>query len=469
MLFTTYTFWIFFAIVATIYSRLQHRGQNVLLLIASYIFYGWWDWRFLGIMIFSTVIDYTVAKHMNLAITSRSKKHWLLLSLIVNLGLLAVFKYLGFALAQTSSLAHWLGYTGPWWLPHIVLPVGISFYTFQSLSYTIDVYRGVTKPAKHIWEFATYVSFFPQLVAGPIERSNHLLGQIANPRPPLNNERFREGLYYVMLGLFRKVVVADNIAMVVQGIFAKPTNELTAWEVLAGVYGFAFQIYGDFCGYSTIAQGVAKWLGVSLMDNFHQPYFARSPQDFWRRWHISLSTWLRDYLYISLGGSRHGPWKTARNLMLTMLLGGLWHGANWTFIIWGGFHGAWLVIHRLISQDKPVRNGPVASALKMLATFHLVCFGWLFFRAENVTQAFGMLARLAHGWTWSPLATYAFTLIAIYTIPLLIYETWVERRNDLLALTRVDWKWRALVYLIILFALIFFAPEKPAEFIYFQF
>ena len=289
----------------------------------------------------------------------------------------------------------------------------------------------------------------------------------------MNESRFREGLYYVMNGLFRKVVIADNMALIANHVFGKDPGQLTGGEVLIGVYAFAFQIYGDFSGYSSIAQGVAKWLGFDLMDNFRQPYFARNPQEFWQRWHISLSSWLRDYLYIPLGGNRLGTLFTYRNLMLTMLLGGLWHGAAWTFVVWGGIHGGWLAIHRaLVSSAKPEmrREGLFSAVLKSVATFHLVCLAWLFFRAEALDQALGMLEVLVSGrWTWNETLTGFVVLIGIFVIPLLAYETWLEKKSDLLALTRVAWPWRALVYGAILLVLLFFGAPARQEFIYFRF
>ena len=472
MLFHTFTFWTFFAVVASLYAMLKHRGQNALLLVAGYVFYGWWDWRFLILIALSTVTDYFVGARIHEATDEHVRRRWLVASLVFNIGLLGVFKYLGFATAQLGSLAHWFGYSGPWWVPHVILPVGISFYTFQSLAYTIDLYRRRIQPARSLFDYATYVSFFPQLLAGPIERPAHLLGQIEKPREPLNDQRFSEGLYFVLTGLFRKVVIADNFALIADSVFMRPASELSAWEVLVGVYAFAFQIYGDFSGYSTIAQGIARWLGFELMDNFRHPYFAQSPRDFWSRWHISLSTWLRDYLYIPLGGNRGSSWFTARNLMITMLIGGLWHGASWTFIAWGAVHGAWLVMHRWMNhrQGEPSSSSSMSvRLLKILGTFHLVCLTWLLFRATTLDQAWQMAARFTTDWRWTSFASQSLSTIAVLAVPLLIYEAWVERRSNLLALTRASWKARALVYLAIVIALIYFAPERSSEFIYFQF
>lgn len=473
MLFHTFTFWTFFAIVAILYSMLGMRGQNVLLLVAGYVFYGWWDWRFLILIALSTLVDYQVGRMISITEEPVRRRRWLIVSLVFNLLLLGVFKYLGFALTQAGSLARFFGYDGPWWVPHIILPAGISFYTFQSLAYTIEVYRRRVKPAQTLFDYAVYVSFFPQLLAGPIERPGHLLGQVIKPRPKLNDQLFREGLYFIIRGLFLKVVVADNLSLIANAIFSQPAAGLSGWEVMAGTYAFAFQIYGDFCGYSTMAQGIARWLGFELMDNFNQPYFATSPQDFWRRWHISLSSWLRDYLFIPLGGSRHGVANTCRNLMITMLLGGLWHGASWTFIAWGAFHGVWLVGHRLSQRGgRKAEKAPeplAMTAVKMLVTFHLVCVSWLLFRAQSIDQAWTMLTRLVTDWHWSPLAAYALSMTAVFTIPVLIFESWVERKGKLLALTEVAWPARAAVYMAMILALIYLAPDMPSEFIYFQF
>ncbi len=467
MLFHTFTFWTFFVIVAAAYWRLGLRGQNALLLVAGYVFYGWWDWRFLILIALSTVVDYEMARRISATDDPALRKRWLTGSVVFNLGLLGVFKYLGFTVAQAGSLAHFFGYSGPWWVPQIILPVGISFYTFQSLAYTIEVYKRTTPPAPSLFHYAVYVSFFPQLLAGPIERPGRLLNQVLHPRPRMNDVLFREGLFLILRGLFLKMVVADNLSLVADGIFGRPAADLSAWEVLAGCYAFAFQIFGDFCGYSSMAQGIARWLGFELMDNFRQPYLATSPADFWRRWHISLSGWLRDYVFIPLGGSRGGVALTCRNLMITLLLGGLWHGASWTFIVWGAFHGLWLVLHRVLGGGRAHAHGAVL--WRILVTFHLVCLGWLFFRAESMAQAWTMLTRLTVGWAWTPLAAYSLSMTAVFALPVMIYEAWVERRGNTLALTHSAWPARVLVYLAMILAMLFLAPDKPGEFIYFQF
>ncbi len=466
MLFNSYTFWLFFAVVILVYRRLPHRAQNRFLLVASYVFYGYWDWRFLGLILLSTAVDYFAA----LALAKRKRRGPLLVSLVFNLGLLAAFKYAGFFVHEAVALCQRLGLDIPQPVLGIVLPVGISFYTFQTLSYTLDVYRGHTPAAPNFLDFALYVSFFPQLVAGPIERSTSLMPQVMQPRV-FGGNTFRDGLYHVLYGLFKKIVIADNMSVLANYAFGLPADERDGLTVLLGVYAFAFQIYGDFSAYSSIAQGVAKWLGFDLMTNFHHPYFATSPQKFWQRWHISLSTWLRDYLYIPLGGNRHGPWKTYRNLLLTMLIGGFWHGANWTFLIWGGIHGLWLAAHRLLARRKPqaAPDSLPLRALKLLVTFHLVCLTWLFFRAESLGQAMEMLGALAGKWEFTPYAQYALATLAFFLVPLFAYEAWVERRQNLLALTEVAWPLRAAVYLFVLLMLLYFPAPGVNEFIYFQF
>ena len=389
MLFNSYTFWLFFGFVFVLcgLSRRNFRLQNTVLLVASYTFYGFWDWRFLSLLLVSTIIDFNVAQWLERAETPRRRKLLLALSLCANLGVLGVFKYLGFFTESMVELLNAFGIDSSLPVLNVLLPVGISFYTFQTMSYTIDVYRRELPATKRFFDFALFVSFFPQLVAGPIERAAKFLPQVLQPRLQ-NRLRFTEGFYLILLGLFKKVVIADNMAPIANAIFSRDVSTLSGPEVMIGVYAFAFQIYGDFSGYTDIARGVAKWLGFDLMLNFRMPYFAASPSDFWARWHISLSSWLRDYLYIPLGGNRHGALLTYRNLMLTMLLGGLWHGAVWTFVVWGGFHGLILCLYRFFgtfsTATEPralVRSGPFISGrwLGILVMFHLTCIGWLFF------------------------------------------------------------------------------------------
>jgi alginate O-acetyltransferase complex protein AlgI len=493
MLFNSYIFWVFFAVVFVLYRLLSHRAQNRMLLAASYVFYGYWDWRFLFIMLFSTVVDYAAARWIGTSERRRVRKSVLLASIFIQLALLGTFKYYGFFAGQMNGLLTTFGL--PLTLPALefLLPVGISFYTFQTMSYTIDVYRGDFKYERSFVDFALFVSFFPHLVAGPLVRARKLLPQITRPRVRRPDD-FREGLYYVLIGLFKKVVVGDNLATVANTIFQTPPHQLSGLECLAGVYAFALQIYCDFSGYSSIAQGVAKWLNIDLTLNFNLPYFAVSPPDFWNRWHISLSTWFRDYVYVPLargGGRRVTKRRLYLALLLTMLLSGLWHGAAWTFIAWGAYHGLLLCAHRLIKLPRlnffrraaaatpAVAQAPAPAAParfswlgylgKMFFMFHLICVGWLLFRAESLAQAAAMLARIATAWHATPLALTSLGLVAFYAGPLMAYEFWLERRQSLLRLTEISWLPRALAYGYCALMLWFFPPPVSNVFIYFQF
>jgi D-alanyl-lipoteichoic acid acyltransferase DltB (MBOAT superfamily) len=479
MLFNSWEFWIFFFTVLPLYWALRHRAQNWLLLIASYVFYGFWDWRFLWLIAFSTAMDYALGWVVASA-PPELKKRYVYISVVVNLTLLGIFKYYGFFSHELSTFLTNIGL--PVGLPvlKIVLPVGISFYTFQSMSYVLDISRGVTKPADNFWDFALYVCFFPHLVAGPIMRSGNLdehtkgrglLTQIMSPRIHRPGD-FTEGLYYIVLGMFKKVVIGDNLATLANTIFQNSTNA-SGLECLAGLYAFAFQIYADFSGYSSIAQGVAKWMGFDLMTNFRMPYLAVSPSDFWRRWHISLSTWLRDYVYVSFGGNRRGKWMTYRNLMLTMILGGIWHGANWTFVAWGVFHGALLCAYRIVfgkeKRDTLAEYGWLHGGLRVLIMFHFICISWLLFRAESLTQASSMFMAMLTDWRMTPIARTIFGSVLFYAAPMMLFEWWVNRRKNILELTNVHWSFRAAAYTYAVLMLICFPPPVAHEFIYFQF
>ena len=472
MWFNSFAFWIFFLFVAVGYRLLRgrHCGRNVLLLLSSWFFYACWDWRFLSLILVTTVVDFLVAQRIHQSEDPGKRRRWLGLSIAVDLGILGFFKYFNFFVEELGMLFSAVGW-GEWRTGlEIVLPVGISFYTFQAMSYTIDVYRRQTRPATRFLDFALYIAFFPQLVAGPIERSSRLLPQVEKPRPRLDEARFRMGFHLVLSGLFLKVVVADNMAWLADYAFSRAPDELVATEVMVGVVAFAFQVYGDFAGYSAIAIGVAKWLGFDLMENFRRPYFALDPRDFWSRWHISLSTWLRDYLYIPLGGNRLGAGRTSMNLMVTMLLGGLWHGAAWTFVIWGGIHGSWLVIHRALAKSKSVgRGGFVQMAARMMVTFLVVCLTWLFFRAETLSQAVGMLKALGGPWEVGNYVVTGLSLMAFFLAPWMLFEGWLEREGDSTALLHQPWWKRTLVYLYLVLMVWFFPAPQAAEFIYFQF
>lgn len=472
MWFNSFGFWLFFALVVLVYSRLRLAGQNVWLLAASYFFYGCFDWRFLSLIFFCTALNYHAGLKIAAATEERTRKFWITWSIVISLFVLGIFKYLGFFTRELSSLLHGLGMLETPWILEVMLPAGISFFTFHALSYTIDVYRRETEVSRSFVQFALFISFFPQLVAGPINRSTLLLPQMARPRPRCDEKRFKEGLYSVLTGLFLKVVVADNMAWLAGHVFTADPQSLGGAEVLLGTYAFAFQIYGDFAGYSAIACGTACWMGFDLMLNFRRPYFATSPQEFWQRWHISLSTWLRDYLYIPMGGNRSGRWGTYRNLMVTMLLGGLWHGAAWTFVVWGGIHGLWLAVHRALGgthgKDAPLPPFWMR-LLKWAVTFHLVCLTWLVFRAETFSQAWALVLRLGSDWHLTAYAQTGLSLMVFFLLPWMLFEAWLERRRDDLALLSAAWPIRGLFYGYLVLMMIFFPPPVPAEFIYFRF
>jgi len=473
VLFNSYTFWVFFACVFVLYWRLSHRWQNRLLLLASYVFYGAWDWRFLSLVWISTLVDFFVARGIVRTGSPARRKLLLLASVCVNLGLLGAFKYFDFCTGEAAALLQWLGFGVSPLLLKVILPLGISFYTFQTMSYTIDVYRGRAKPTHSLPDFALFVCFFPQLVAGPIERYSMLMPQIAGPRTRRRDDMY-EGFYHVMIGMFKKVVIADTMAPMVNAVFSAGAGELSGLDCLLGVYAFSLQIYGDFSGYSSIAQGTAKLLGFELMFNFRIPYLAVSPRDFWHRWHISLSTWLRDYVYISLGGSRKGTRRTYRNLLLTMFLGGLWHGAGWTFVAWGMFHGLLLCVYRLFGgrPDKTKESQPLSAWRKVLGVvvmFHLTCIAWLLFRADSIPQAWEMFCRIFTDLHPTAFSSYAAGMIVFFGAPLVLYEAWLWRRDDLLALLKKPWPVRAAAYAYLTFMMWFFHAEVHHEFIYFQF
>lgn len=475
MLFNTVEFFAFFMIVYFLYLILPHRGQNLMLLAASYIFYGAWDWRFLFLLLFSTGVDYFAGLGMESAEGSFKRKFCLWASIAVNLGLLGFFKYFNFFTESFISFSRFFGLEVSAPALHIILPVGISFYTFQTMSYTIDIYRGHLKPTKNLLDFALYVAFFPQLVAGPIERASSLLPQILSPRR-VSFEKIGDGCWLLMWGYFLKVFVADNVAPFANEVFAADPPYHTA-QVLTGVYAFAFQIFCDFAGYSSIAQGVSKLMGIDLMTNFHRPYFSANPKEFWSRWHISLSTWLRDYLYIPLGGNKDGKLRMYRNLFLTMLLGGLWHGAAWTFIIWGAYQGILLIVHRL---GKPLWEyaGAIGHRFAGLAWqpilvfffFQLVCLGWIFFRAQSVSQAGSLISGAFH-FDLAGLREYSRQIVklSLFICPLLMIHLLQVLRENALIKVNFGWVRQGFVYFAIIALTVLFGSGGGESFIYFQF
>ena len=431
MNFVSITFGFFLLTVFLLFWALpkkMFRLQNSLILIASFIFYGLWDWRFLGLIVMSSVVDYIVALK---AVRSSNPKRWMWVSLTVNLGTLGLFKYFDFFIGSLDQLSDLFGIELNIRLLHLILPVGISFYTFQTLSYTIDVCRGKLKPTKDFVAFMAYVSFFPQLVAGPIERASALLPQFLKPRH-FDLALAYQGLEEILWGLFKKVVIADQCAILVNQVFASQETSPSYMLVLAIVF-FAFQIYGDFSGYSDIAIGTSKLFGFRLSRNFAYPYFSRDIAEYWRRWHISLSTWFRDYLYIPLGGSRTTKAKGVRNVFIVFAVSGVWHGANTTFVVWGFFHGLLFVPSLLRGTNKRYvetiaegqRFPSLYEAMRVVLTFTWVGVGWIFFRSESLTDAWIFISSL-----FSNPFQYKTPSIAVLNMGLLIIAfVWLEWRS----------------------------------------
>src|SRR4051812_2148071 len=397
MVFNSLHFVWFFVVVYAAYRVLPHRAQNWLPLVASYYFYAAWDWRFLGLLIASTLVDFSCALAIGRSESPARRRALLCLSLGFNLTLLGFFKYFNFFADNLHAMFGALGWQLDFVTVRVLLPIGISFYTFVTMSYVIDVYRREIRPTRDLVDFGVFVAYFPHLVAGPILRASRLLTQIAAPRR-ISAEQLRDGMWLIAWGFFQKIFVADNLASLANMVF-DPAAQPSGINVLLGTYAFAFQIYGDFAGYSNIARGTSKLMGIELIENFRFPYFVRTAPAFWRHWHISLSTWLRDYLYIPLGGSRGSDAHTYRNLLITMVLGGLWHGAAWTFVLWGVYHGLLLIGYRAGTRvrwfDAWV-NGPgaLARATSWLVMFHLTCYGWLIFRARSARQLGTLTASL---------------------------------------------------------------------------
>ena len=547
MLFNSSTFALFFLIVYALYALLRrnYRRQNWLLFVASYVFYGWWDVRFLFLIVLATYIDYCMsllidtqrlttrqqvksglylvlsalgfvtiswnrwlplgdtawfslpatlsgwwctglavlvvgmvaiaAKIVAVSQVDKARKWCVFLSVLINLGILGIFKYFNFFVESFVTLWSRIFQTEPSQVTlHIILPVGISFFTFQTMSHTIDVYRKKMSSNNSLLELATYVAFFPQLVAGPIERGAHLLPQFQRARSVTLNQ-FYEGLWLIFWGLYKKVVVADNIAKIVNEVFG-PYDSLSistlpqsGWVCLIAVYGFALQIYGDFSGYTDMARGTAKLMGFDIMLNFNLPYFAVNPSDFWRRWHISLSSWLRDYLYIPLGGNRKGPSRTYVNLFLTMLLGGLWHGAAWTFVLWGAFHGLILIVYRLLKQETIETCFNVKNIVKALIMFHLVCFGWLLFRAQNLETVRIFVTAIGTRMGCLGEALSLGKDLLYYSWFLIVFQIIQARKKDLLFPVHIHWFLGLNLWIFVAVSIVRLAQINSNEFIYFAF
>ncbi len=473
MVFNSLHFVWFFVVVYAAYRVLPHRAQNWLLLVASYYFYAAWDWRFLGLLVASTLVDFTCARLLGRAEAPAVRRGILVLSLGFNLTLLGFFKYFNFFADSLHGVFAALGWQVDFVTLRVLLPVGISFYTFVTMSYVIDVYRREIPPTKDLLDFAVFVAFFPHLVAGPILRATTLLAQIDSPRH-ISREQLRDGAWLIAWGYFQKIFVADNLAGLANAVF-DPAASHTGVNVLLGVYAFAFQIYGDFAGYSNIARGTSKLMGIELIENFRFPYLVRTPQAFWRNWHISLSMWLRDYLYIPLGGNRGSEWQTQRNLFITMVLGGLWHGAAWTFVLWGAYQGLFLIGYRAADRWPPFHRfvagaGFLARLTSWVVMFHLTCYGWLIFRSRSAGQIGGLTAGLIGNFAPStvdipnllvPLLLYSTPLVVVH-----LCEAWFD---DVLAVPRLPVGVRYSIYAATCYLTLLFGNFGGAEFIYFQF
>ena len=490
MLFNSFTFAVFFAIVYILYLCFQRkfRWQNCMLLIASYVFYGFWDWRFLSLIAISTALDYMCGLKIFESDNERRRKIFLIISIVGNFSILGFFKYFNFFIDNLDLLFGSVGIHVSLPVLKILLPPGISFYTFQTICYTFDIYRKKMKPTRNVIDFALYVSFFPQLVAGPIERAIRLLPQIAKPRT-LNKDMICQGVFFIYWGLFLKMFVADNLGLIVDDIYGVGGgDEVFAGTLMSGVasgdavtavatyngafillatYAFAFQIFGDFAGYSYIAIGLARLMGISLMDNFKRPYLSRDISEFWRRWHISLSTWFRDYIYIPLGGNQLSGFRTGLNLMVVFVLCGLWHGASWNFVLFGLYHG--LLIWKFHTLRKLWERMPFI--LQIFLTFHLVCFGWFIFRVHSLSQLWDMTYCLFFNFHVIPglgLKTMLLKIIGFAGV-LVVVQILEWKKNDTLAVLKWSWPVQIFFYVLIFILTAMFGQFEERAFVYFQF
>nr|WP_314493872.1 MBOAT family O-acyltransferase [uncultured Chryseobacterium sp.] len=477
MLFNSVSFLIFLPIVFVLYwffFNKRYKDQNLLLLFASFYFYACWDWRFLLLLMFSIGLDFFSGLKIEKSKTGREAGIWLTISIGINLGFLGFFKYFNFFIESFSILLKGFGFSADMSLLNIILPVGISFYTFHGLSYVIDVYKKRISAEKSIVDYSLFVSYFPLLVAGPIERATHLLPQIQKKRT-FNYDQAVDGMRQILWGFFKKIVIADNCAPVVNDIFLNYQTESSSNLVMGAVL-FAFQIYGDFSGYSDIALGVSRLFGIELLKNFSFPYFSRDIAEFWRRWHISLSTWFRDYLYIPLGGSRGGMWIKIRNTFIIFLVSGFWHGANWTFIVWGGLHAFYflplLITNRnrqnleIVAVNKKIPS--FSEGCHMFLTFIMVCFAWIFFRSKDVSQAVSYIQNIFNKAAFSLPDPFPYKILLLIGMMMLI--EWMNRdKFHGLEIKNSDRWFRRALYFIIIFIILRYANFGNNEFIYFQF
>lgn len=471
MLFNSTTFLVFFLVFFVAYWFLTAKNlrlQNILILVASYVFYGWWDWRFVGLLILSTLIDYG----FGLLIHTRParRKFYLWFSIFNNLIILCFFKYFNFFAQSFQDLLSNFGMETHPYILTIVLPVGISFYTFHGMSYVLDIYNGKSVPVRNFVDYAVFVCFFPLLVAGPIERANHLLPQVVKPRQ-FSYGQAMEGLRLIVWGLFKKIVIADTLAGSVNTIFSSYGDQAGSTLVLGIIY-FSFQIYGDFSGYTDIALGVSKLLGFELLTNFKFPYFSRDIAEFWRRWHVSLSSWFRDYVFIPLGGSKDGKVKALRNIFIIFLLSGFWHGANWTYVVWGGYHALLYVplfvfnlnrthTDKIVAYDRVLPS--MREFMQIVITFVLVAIGWVFFRSATIHDAFGYFYHLRQGFFKVPAELGGLRLVAVFLV-----MDWFARKEERNPHPFIP----HLIYLVLMVTVLLVfgkGTNENIEFIYFQF
>ncbi len=485
MTFNSAQFLIFFPIITAIYFTLPYRYRWLLLLIASCYFYIAFIPIYILILFFIIIIDYTAGIKIE-SVQGKTRRLFLILSIIANVGVLAIFKYFNFFNVNIAALARLLDWHYPVQNLSLLLPIGLSFHTFQSLGYTIEVYRGHQKAEKHLGVFALYVMFYPQLVAGPIERSMQLLPQF-HQNHAFNYQEVTSGLKLMVWGFFKKIVIADRLAVIVDAAYNRPT-EFSGLLLLTATYFFAFQIYCDFSGYSDIAIGAAQVMGYHLTPNFKRPYFSKSISEFWQRWHISLSTWFRDYLYIPLGGNRVVKWRWYYNLMITFLISGLWHGASWTFIVWGALHGFYMLcsfwttgIQIRITQALRLDQHPILEkSIKTFVTFHLVTFAWIFFRANSISDAIYIINNLSFVVFSQSIARFSYEIIHIfgkvefaYCFIFIIILEWVElfqRSNTVMQFIAGKPIWlRWIIYYAAILSILMFGKHDVSQFIYFQF
>ena len=482
MLFNSFEFIVFFAVVFLMHwfvFKKSYYSQNILILVSSYFFYGWWDFRFLSLIFLSTLTDYTIGICLGKTIKDKIRKRLLFCSLLFNLGLLGVFKYYNFFIDSFVEGFSFFNVQISLSTINIILPVGISFYTFQTLSYTIDVYRKKLSPLSDFISFATFVAFFPQLVAGPIERATNLIPQLLNKRK-FNYLQSVQGIRLIIYGMFKKVVIADSLAFMVDRIFEDYTQFDGGVLWLGAIY-FAIQIYCDFSGYSDIAIGTAKLFGIELMSNFKFPYFSRNIGEFWRRWHISLSSWFQAYIYVPLGGSRQGKYKTIINVFIVFLISGFWHGANWTFILWGILHAVIFIPLLVLGQNTKYKNTILAEHSKLpslkeffsvLSVFSIVTFCWIFFRSESITDAFGFIGRIFTDFSYLSYShPMGYRMIDYYILILFfVFYEFLIRKDERSPFNFKSKVLRFIIYAVIIFCMLLFYDDNiDRSFIYFQF